>query len=114
MLCSLLERHSPHPSARALQIAYWFEKNATPEAYDADELQRVFLRAYEGLILTLGQPLVFDFHGQNLKASVKGLHNLSLGGGAGAGRMGILTAQSEVNFVKDPASAIKIKSSAKK
>jgi len=28
--------------------------------------------------------------------------------------MGILTADSEVNFVRDPASAIKIKSSAKK
>ncbi|ORY80718.1 vesicle-fusing ATPase [Leucosporidium creatinivorum] len=100
-----------------LEIAYWFEKNATPEAYDADELQRVFLRAYEGLIFSVGQPLVFDFHGQNLKASVKGLHSLALqggSGGAGAGRMGILTAQSEVNFIKDPASAIKIKSSAKK
>lgn len=100
-----------------LEVAYWFEKNATPEAYDADELQRVFLRAYEGLIFTVGQPLVFDFHGQNLKASVKGLHNLALnekGGNVGGGRMGILTAQSEVNFMKDPASAIKIKSSAKK
>lgn len=76
----------------------------------------MFLRAYEGLIFTIGQPLVFDFHGQNLKASVKGLHNLALsekGTSAGA-RMGILTAQSEVNFMKDPASAIKIKSSAKK
>lgn len=98
-----------------MQIAYWSEKNATPEQYDADELQNVFVRAYEGLIFSTGQPLVFDFHGQNLKATVKGTHNLALSGKAGgSGRMGILTADSEVNFVRDPASAIKIKSSAKK
>lgn len=58
---------------------------------------------------------MFDFHGQNLKATVKGTHNLALSGKpGGGGRMGILTADSEVNFVRDPASAIKIKSSAKK
>lgn len=97
------------------QVGYWFEKNAQPTAYSADELQSVFVRAYEGLIFTSGQPLVFDFHGQNLRATVKGIHSLSLDGGAGQGaRTGILTNQTEVNFVKDPASAIKIKSSAKK
>ncbi|GAA6033283.1 hypothetical protein JCM8097_006668 [Rhodosporidiobolus ruineniae] len=97
-----------------LEVGYWFEKNAQPVAYSADELQAVFVRAYEGLILTTGQPLVFDFHGQNLRATVKGLHTLSLDGGAGHGRTGIVTGQTEVNFVKDPASAIKIKSSAKR
>ncbi|GAA5841630.1 hypothetical protein JCM11251_004236 [Rhodosporidiobolus azoricus] len=97
-----------------LEIAYWFERNAQPTAYDADELHSVFVRAYEGLILSVGQPLVFDFHGQNLRGMVKGLHTLALDGGAGQGRMGIVTGQTEVNFIKDPASAIKIKSSAKK
>lgn len=98
------------------QVGYWFEKNAQPTAYSADELQDVFRRAYDGLIVTIGQPLVFDFHGQNLRATVKGVQCLSLEGkGAGGhGRTGILTSQTEVNFVKDPASAIKIKSSAKK
>lgn len=75
----------------------------------------VFVRAYEGLIFTPGQFLVFDYHGQNLKATVKGVMNLSLNGdGSKGGRIGILTRESEVNFLKDPASAIKIKSSAKK
>ncbi|GAA5990739.1 hypothetical protein JCM10908_003214 [Rhodotorula pacifica] len=101
-----------------LEIAYWFEKNAQPTAYSADELQDVFRRAYDGLIVTVGQPLVFDFHGQNLRATVKSLHNLALEGKGnvswGHARSGILTSQTEVNFVKDPASAIKIKSSAKK
>ncbi|KAK4692974.1 vesicle-fusing ATPase, partial [Phenoliferia sp. Uapishka_3] len=99
-----------------LEIAFWFEKNATQEQFSADEMSKVFSRAYDSLIFTPGQLLVFDFHGQNLKAVVKGIHNLSLGDSAhgGGGKMGILTAQSEINFLKDPASAIKIKSSAKK
>ncbi|BGP22515.1 vesicular-fusion protein Sec18 [Rhodotorula toruloides] len=104
-------------AALDLEVGYWFEKNAQPTAYSADELQDVFRRAYDGLIVTVGQPLVFDFHGQNLRATVKGVQCLSLegkGGGHGHGRTGILTSQTEVNFVKDPASAIKIKSSAKK
>ena len=86
------------------------------ENFDADEMMQVFLRAYEGLIFTPGQLLVFDFHGQNLKANVKGIHNHSLGDASrgGGGKHGILNAQSEINFIKDPASAIKIKSSAKK
>lgn len=78
----------------------------------------MFRRAYDGLIVTVGQPLVFDFHGQNLRATVKGLHNLALEGkgamSSSHSRSGILTSQTEINFVKDPASAIKIKSSAKK
>lgn len=61
---------------------------------------------------------MFDFHGQNLRATVKGLHNLALEGKGAASsshaQSGILHSETEVNFVKDPASAIKIKSSAKK
>jgi vesicle-fusing ATPase len=113
-LCSLLLTHVEVLTKDAKQIGYWFEKNAQPTAYSADELQAVFVRAYEGLILTVGQPLVFDFHGQNLRGAVKSLHTLALDGGAGQGRTGIVTGQTEINFVKDPQSAIKIKSSAKK
>jgi hypothetical protein len=108
----------PTPDPQPCQVAYWFEKNAQPNAYSADELQDVFRRAYDGLIVTVGQPLVFDFHGQNLRATVKGLHNLALEGkgavSSSHARSGILTSQTEINFIKDPASAIKIKSSAKK
>lgn len=97
------------------QIAFWHDPSATLDIVDADLATQVFLRAYDGLIFSPGQLLVFDFHGQNIKATVKGLHNLSLEGGAGSGgRIGILTNQTEVNFLKDPASKIKIKSSAKK
>ncbi|GJN88243.1 hypothetical protein Rhopal_001208-T1 [Rhodotorula paludigena] len=106
-------------AALDLEVAFWFEKNAPPGAqYSADELQAVFQRAYDGLVVSVGQPLVFDFHGQNLRATVTGLASLALdskgGAGSAAARTGIVTSQTEINFVKDPASSIKIKSSAKK
>ncbi|GAA5849414.1 hypothetical protein JCM9279_000898 [Rhodotorula babjevae] len=102
-----------------LEIGYWFEKSARPDTppFSADELQSVFRKAYDGLIVTVGQPLVFDFHGQNLRATVRSIASLGLEAaknGGGSMRSGILTSQTEVNFVKDPASAIKIKSSSKK
>jgi vesicle-fusing ATPase len=77
---------------------------------------KIFLRAYDGLIFSVGQLLVFEFQGQNMKATVKGVHNHSLGEKSSntSGRLGILTDQTEINFLKDPTSAIKIKSSAKK
>ena len=77
----------------------------------------MFRKAYDGLVVTVGQPLVFDFHGQNLRATVRSIASLGLEAaknGGGSMRSGILTSQTEVNFVKDPASAIKIKSSSKK
>lgn len=80
-------------------------------------MAQIFLRAYDGLIFSVGQLLAFEFQGQNMKATVKGVHCHSLGGGGGSvggGRMGVLNGQTECNFMKDPTSAIKIKSSAKK
>lgn len=68
---------------------------------------------------------MFDFHGFNLKATVTGLQVVELAAlqskrpanadaGPGGGRVGILMAQTEVNFIKSGDSSIKIKSSARK
>ncbi|SCV72470.1 BQ2448_4007 [Microbotryum intermedium] len=98
-----------------LEVAY-LQRNAEPdEPYDTDQLQQIFLSAYDGLMVSIGQPMAFEFRGRNLKVTVKGLHHLSLGTkGGSASQAGIITSETEVNFIKDPASAIKIKSSAKK
>ncbi|SGY69161.1 BQ5605_C004g02971 [Microbotryum silenes-dioicae] len=98
-----------------LEVAY-LQRNAEPdEPYDTDQLQQIFLSAYDGLMVSIGQPMAFEFRGRNLKVTVKGLHHLSLGTKEGSARQsGIITSETEVNFIKDPASAIKIKSSAKK
>ena len=40
------------------------------EAFSADDMAKVFIRAFNGLILNIGQILVFEYHGQNLKLTV--------------------------------------------
>ena len=58
--------------------------------------------------------IVFDFHGQTLKAIVKGLAGIDLNGGAPVEGAGILFDKSDVNFIKAGDSLIKLKGSAKK
>ena len=85
-------------------------------------MARNFVKAFSGIILAPGQFLVFDFHGQNLKAFVKGVGLLELadeqrkGGQQGkrVDNMGILMDKTDVGFLKAGDSTIKIKSSSKK
>lgn len=88
------------------------------EAFSADELAQNFIRAYNGIMLSVGQLLVFEFHGQNLKLQVTGLQTVELvnappvqGHGATSG---VLMENTDVTFLKAADSAIKLKSSAKK
>ncbi|PWZ03287.1 AAA-domain-containing protein [Testicularia cyperi] len=100
-----------------------------PHPFDADEMQRNFVRAFENQIFTVGQLLVFEFKGLNLKATVRGvevveLHEVQQRSGAQAQQQqqqsgqhvsrsdkGILIAQTQVNFVAAPEGGVKIKAS---
>lgn len=116
----------PHPSAPAylesidLEVSF-LRRVEVSEVYNADEMTKNFLKAFSGIIFTPGQHLVFEFHGQNLKAIVKGLALLELADEQRGGRqgkrqenMGILMDKTDVVFMKAGDSPIKIKSSAKK
>ncbi|GJE84530.1 vesicular-fusion protein SEC18 [Phanerochaete sordida] len=88
------------------------------EAFSADEMAKNFIRAYNGIMLSVGQLLIFEFHGQNLKLQVVGVQPVELvnappvrGQGASSG---VIMENTEVNFIKAADSAIKLKSSAKK
>jgi vesicle-fusing ATPase len=93
------------------------------EQFSADEMHHVFSKAYNGILLSPGQILFWDFHGQTLKAIVTGIQVVELAsgqrqssgrGGSQGGRFGILMGETEINFLKAGDSAIKIKQSAKK
>jgi len=85
-------------------------------------MMRNFVKAFSGIVFAPGEFLVFEFHGQNLKALVKGLSILELadeqkrGGQQGIKQdnMGILMDKTDVVFLKAGDSTIKIKSSSKK
>ena len=105
-----------------LEVGFWKRGLEIAEQFSADEMTKNFIRAFSGQIFALDQQLVFDFHGQNLKASVKGLGVLELADGQqkrkgsahGVSHMGVLMDRTDVVFIKAPDSRIKIKSSEKK
>ena len=117
----------PHPSAPAfletltLEVGFLQRNLEIAEQFSADDLAATFIRGFSHIVFTVGQILVFEYHGQNLKGLVKSVSVLELaaeqrGGGGGGGRAdsGIVMEKTEVTFLKDPISKIKIKSSAKK
>lgn len=117
----------PHPSAPAfletltLEVGFLQRNLEIAEQFSADDLAATFIRGFGHIVFTLGQIVVFEYHGQNLKGVVKSVSVLELaaeqrGGGGGGGRAdsGIVMEKTEVTFLKEPISKIKIKSSAKK
>ncbi|KAI0065735.1 AAA-domain-containing protein [Artomyces pyxidatus] len=119
---------APHPAALpfleslSLEVGFLQRGVDIAEQFSADDMAKNFLRAFNGVVFTVGQVFVFEYHGHNLKSTVKGLTVLELAaeqrhgqtGGGGSGNSGIVMEKSDISFLKDARSTIKIKSSAKK
>ncbi|KAG9000183.1 transport between ER and Golgi ATPase protein [Tulasnella sp. JGI-2019a] len=104
-----------------IEIGFWKRGHEVAEQFDPDEMMRNFIKAFNGQIFAVGQMLVFDFHGQNLKGIVRGMQQVEFpnkkggsGGGGGGASMGLLMEKTDITFMKAPDSAIKIKSSTRK
>lgn len=102
-----------------MEVGFLRRGHEIAEQFSADEMASNFIRGFSGIIFAVGEVLVFEFHGQNLKATVKGVHTLELAdkqrrGGGGPAHAGILMEKTDVTFIKAPDSAIKLKSSARK
>ncbi|PSR93809.1 hypothetical protein PHLCEN_2v4704 [Hermanssonia centrifuga] len=103
-----------------LEVGFLKRGHEIAESFSADEMERNFLKAYNGILFTVGQLLVFEFHGQNLKVQVKGLSTVELadgqrrGGASASTNLGVLMEKTQVTFIKAADSTIKLKSSGKK
>ncbi|KAG6891678.1 hypothetical protein C0992_010080 [Termitomyces sp. T32_za158] len=124
----------PHQRAPAflqsidLEVGFNRAANNIAEVFSADDIAKLFLRAYDGIIMSVDGIIVFEFHGQYLKASVKAVSTLVLADeqqpsvppGSGSQRpsqhqnFGIVMDRTDVTIIKAPDSKIKIKSSATK
>ncbi|KAJ7126428.1 vesicular-fusion protein SEC18 [Mycena crocata] len=118
---------SPPNYLQSLDLEVGFlRKTDSKEVYSADELTRNFLKAFNGVVLAVGQLLIFDYHGQNLKVVVKSLSVLELaeqqrGGGRRADygpdpqSFGVMMDKTDITMMKAAdANGLNIKSSAKK
>jgi vesicle-fusing ATPase len=118
----------PNPSAPAylqsidLEVGFSRPRHEVAEQFDPEEMHRNFIKAYSGIVMSVDQIIIFEFHGHTIKAVVKAVSLLELADeqrkGAPQGQryehLGIVMEKTDVTFMKAPDSAIKIKSSAKR
>ena len=95
------------------------------EQFSSDEMARNFIKAFNGIVMSSDQVIVFEFHGHNMKGTIKSISILELAdeqwGSARDGQhptsrqnAGILMEKTDVTFMKALDSQIKIKSSSRK
>lgn len=101
-----------------VELSFLTRAMESDERYDVDEMTQIFMRAFEGHIFTVGQLLVFEFHGQKFKAVISGVsivegdsNSAPLGART---QRGILMSQTQVNLYKAKDSTIKMKASGKR
>lgn len=120
----------PHPGAPSylgaidLEVGFLRRGHEIAEQFSADDMTKNFVKAFSGIVMSTDEAIVFEYHGQNLKATIKSVSVLDLADEQRKGlppsqdpghkHMGILFEKTDVTFMKAPDSAIKIKSSAKK
>ncbi|KAG8903113.1 transport between ER and Golgi ATPase protein [Tulasnella sp. 403] len=101
-----------------LEVAFWKKGQQVAEQYDSDEMAHNLIKAFNGQIFSVGQIVVFDFHGQNLRGIVKGVQLVELpqqrGGMKASGTFGVLMEKTDITLAKASDSLIKLKGSAKK
>lgn len=101
-----------------IEVGFLRRGREIAETFSADEMAHNFVKAFSGIVLAVGEMLVFEFHGQNLKAIVKALSAVDLpdtsGGAPVSSSWGVVMERTDVTFIKASDSPIKIKSSAKK
>lgn len=91
-----------------LDVGFQLKKMESHEVYDTEQLASTFITAFSNLPLTPLQTIMFDYRGQILKATVRSVSTLD---GTDGDAMGIIMEGTEINWFKDPSSAIKIKNS---
>ncbi|KAI9439382.1 AAA-domain-containing protein [Lactarius psammicola] len=125
----------PHPSAPlfletlTLEVGFLRWNLDIAEVFSIDDMGSTFVRCFDGVVFTVGQILVFEYHGQNLRCVVKSVGVLELaaeqrrGDVPGAGDVpdgrsrtdfGIVMEKTDVRFMKDPLSKIRIEPGTRK
>ncbi|KAK4687823.1 vesicle-fusing ATPase, partial [Tremellales sp. Uapishka_1] len=111
-----------------MEIGFRLKRNETSDLFDSEDMAAAFisvslsftqgeqasehvaLQAFPNLPLTPLQPLVFDYRGHQLKITVRNVSTLE----GSDGVMGVIMEGTEIIWVKDPSSGIKLKNSSKR
>ena len=112
----------PHQGApgfvQAIDIEVGFFRRGVevPEVYSADDMAKNFVNAFSGIVMTVDQPILLEYHGQNLKGVIKSVVPLEIPGNPPSTmrNSGVISSETDVTILKSADSLIKIKSSGKK
>ncbi|KAJ3211728.1 transport between ER and Golgi ATPase protein [Entophlyctis luteolus] len=107
-----------------LQISYIRKGVASDETFDGGDITKALIQSFSGLMLSVGQKIIFDYHGYNLQGAVISVDTVdfrTLQGGAanslpqanGQGFRGILMDQTVINLTKAADSSVKLKGGSK-
>ncbi|KAH7105310.1 AAA-domain-containing protein [Auriculariales sp. MPI-PUGE-AT-0066] len=108
-----------------IDLGFWNKRTEIAEQFSSDDIANTFIRQFQGQILSRGQIIVFEYHGQTLRGDVRGIQVVELASqqrqGApppppahGEPPFGILFDRTDITFLKAEGSLIKLKSSARK
>ena len=83
--------------------------------YSADDMAKNFVNAFGGIVMTVDQPILLEYHGQNLKGVIKSAVPLEIPGNPPSTMRtsGVISSETDVTILKSADSLIKIKSSGK-
>ncbi|KAH8983743.1 AAA-domain-containing protein [Lactarius akahatsu] len=114
----------PHPSAPpfletlTLEVGFLRRNLDITEVFSVDDMGAAFVHGFGGIAITVGQILVFEHHGLNLRCVVKSVgvpaaeqRREGVPGGGSQTDFGIVMEKTDVTFMKDLLSKIRFKAS---
>ncbi|GFZ44719.1 Vesicular-fusion protein SEC18 [Saitozyma sp. JCM 24511] len=96
-------------SSVELEVSFRLKRKETSDLFDCEDMAAAFIAAFPSLPVTPLQPLVFDYRGHELKATVRTVSTLD----GAEGQTGVIMEGTEVLWVKDPTSGMKLKNTSK-
>ena len=93
-----------------MEVGFRLKRKETTDLFDSEDMAQAFLAGFDGLPLSPVQPLVFDYRGHELKATVRSVSTLD----GADGQTGVIMEGTEIIWVKDPTSGIKLKNTSKR
>jgi len=110
-----------------LEVGFLRKTQDSKEQFDTEEMSNIFSQSFNNQIFSIGQQLVFDFHGTNLHVVVKGAQVIDqaslqrdLTNGVPQPNQiqiqairGILTQQAVIHWTKAPDSSLRLKGSSR-
>lgn len=89
-----------------MEIGFMLKREESHVEYESEQLSQLFISAFNGIAVQPIQPIIFDFHGVLMKATVRAVNTLD---GMDGAPMGLVMDGTEIRWSKDPSTNMKLK-----